>query len=358
MANPAFVLSYTLRCRRVTCHYLAEDSTSTAEAHLELPPGTTFWAALAGLQSALRARLSITQDSDMQQAASTGSLAARSSFVGGLVGWFAYEMKAEALLGYAANPLEVQGENNKPRADACWAFVDRLLERRGQGSWTARGVVKQDIVAGKNGSLLLDWLESLPGIRIGCSSREWHDWTRDLTSVLAPWNTSSSCQSLPNMPAFQPDIPAKSYIDGIHNCREAIHAGDSYELTLTCQFKATSANSDKFGLYRRLRQRNPAPYSAYFHLPTLDKSILSSSPERFIRIGRDGTVQMKPIKGTRARVRCVCAVAGQANCAGPGGEQCAAWCEARDVQVGKELGDDKKERAENLMVSEVGPRHT
>ncbi len=52
-------------------------------------------------------------------------------------------------------------------------------------------------------------------------------------------------------------------------------------------------------LYRILRRANPAPFAAYLHFGEF--SVLSSSPEQFLRVERDGRVSAKPIKGTVAR---------------------------------------------------------
>ena len=73
---------------------------------------------------------------------------------------------------------------------------------------------------------------------------------------------------------------------------------------------------------------SPAPYSAYLNLPKVQ--ILCASPERFISV-REGQVETKPIKGTRAR----------------GGDP------ERDHQLAEELSCDPKDRAENLMIVDL-----
>ncbi len=88
------------------------------------------------------------------------------------------------------------------------------------------------------------------------------------------------------------------YLADIARCQAALQAGESYEVCLTDQIH-TDASPDPWQLYRLLRRRNPAPFSAYLRLG--DVTVVSSSPERFLGIDRDGRVQARPIKGTAPR---------------------------------------------------------
>jgi para-aminobenzoate synthetase len=88
------------------------------------------------------------------------------------------------------------------------------------------------------------------------------------------------------------------YLEDIARCKVALEAGESYEVCLTDHIH-TDAEPDAFQLYKILRRRNPAPFSAYLKLGEL--AVASSSPERFIGIDRDGVAQARPIKGTSPR---------------------------------------------------------
>jgi para-aminobenzoate synthetase len=88
------------------------------------------------------------------------------------------------------------------------------------------------------------------------------------------------------------------YLADIARCQSELAAGESYEVCLTDQIH-TDASPDPFTLYRGLRRRNPAPFSAYLKLG--DVTIASSSPERFVGMDRDRKVQARPIKGTTPR---------------------------------------------------------
>jgi para-aminobenzoate synthetase len=88
------------------------------------------------------------------------------------------------------------------------------------------------------------------------------------------------------------------YLADIARCQSEMAAGESYEVCLTDQIH-TDASPDPFSLYRRLRRRNPAPFSAYLRLGEI--AIASSSPERFIGMDRNRKVQARPIKGTAPR---------------------------------------------------------
>ena len=88
------------------------------------------------------------------------------------------------------------------------------------------------------------------------------------------------------------------YLSDIARSQAELAAGESYEVCLTDQI-STDASPDPFGLYRRLRRGNPAPFSAYLKFG--ERAIVSSSPERFLSVDRDRKVQARPIKGTVSR---------------------------------------------------------
>lgn len=118
------------------------------------------------------------------------------------------------------------------------------------------------------------------------------------------------------------------YLANIETCKRLLECGESYEICLTNTL-ALPAIGDPFELYRVLRRVNPAPYSAYLRMR--EGAILSSSPERYLRVTRDRTAEAKPIKGTARRAA-----------------EPAADATARDALV-----RSPKERAEHLMIVDL-----
>jgi para-aminobenzoate synthetase len=119
-----------------------------------------------------------------------------------------------------------------------------------------------------------------------------------------------------------------SYIAMIEQCQDAIRRGESYEVCLTNEVTAR-VSLDPWHAYLHLRRQSPAPYGAYLRLG--DMAVLSSSPERFLRIQADGSVESRPIKGTRSR--------------GKTAEE--------DTELLKDLATNEKDRAENLMIVDL-----
>jgi para-aminobenzoate synthetase component I len=118
------------------------------------------------------------------------------------------------------------------------------------------------------------------------------------------------------------------YLAAVRRVREYILAGDIFQANLSQRFEAPLAVSP-WALYRRLRERNPAPFAAFFDLPAA--AIISASPERFLRVDHAGAVETRPIKGTRPR--------------GVGPEH--------DAALGQALTESAKDRAENLMIVDL-----
>jgi para-aminobenzoate synthetase len=127
---------------------------------------------------------------------------------------------------------------------------------------------------------------------------------------------------------FEPHDPPEAYLTSIAACRREIVEGETYEVCLTTELRS-EGSLDPLPAYRALRARNPAPFAALLRLGEI--SVLSSSPERFLRVGRDRMVESRPMKGTAARV------------AEPFEDACRA----------AELRRDKKTRAENLMIADL-----
>ena len=91
-----------------------------------------------------------------------------------------------------------------------------------------------------------------------------------------------------------------AYLANIAACKHEIFEGETYEICLTTELRGDGA-IDPLAAYRALRARNPAPHAALLRLG--DVSVLSSSPERFLRVDRERIVESKPMKGTAAARR-------------------------------------------------------
>ncbi len=116
--------------------------------------------------------------------------------------------------------------------------------------------------------------------------------------------------------------------DAVRTAKQHIDRGDIFQVVLSQRF-GTRFDGDRFNLYRALRQVNPSPYLFYVDLD--DLALVGSSPEVLVR-AQDDTAEVLPIAGTRPR-----------------GED-----EAEDQALADELLNDPKERAEHLMLVDLG----
>jgi len=133
---------------------------------------------------------------------------------------------------------------------------------------------------------------------------------------------------VPDVPGLRSNFTRAGYLDAVARVIEYVYAGDIFQANLSQRLEAPLAGTP-LELYRRLRQRNPAPFAAY--LAFGDVVVVSSSPERFLCVDDGRRVETRPIKGTRPR--------------GVGPEHDAALALA--------LAESDKDRAENVMIVDL-----
>jgi len=105
--------------------------------------------------------------------------------------------------------------------------------------------------------------------------------------------------ALPEQVALQEDDPA-AFLAGVARIQEYIRAGDVFQVNLSRGWQADFMHPlVPASLLCRLMQKNPAPFSALVQME--DWSIVSSSPERLVRLGSDGSLETRPIAGTHPR---------------------------------------------------------
>jgi len=142
----------------------------------------------------------------------------------------------------------------------------------------------------------------------------------------------------PAAPPVPDNLPAVSQIDSntthedylkiVERAKEYIRAGDVFQVVPSQRFRRPFA-LPPFSLYRALRRLNPSPFLYNLAFPGF--SIVGSSPEILVRL-RDGVVTIRPIAGTRPRGK----------------------TPAEDTALAEELMHDPKERAEHLMLVDLG----
>jgi anthranilate synthase component 1 len=119
------------------------------------------------------------------------------------------------------------------------------------------------------------------------------------------------------------------FCTAVDRVKEYILAGDAFQVVLSQRFAEATAGARPLDVYRALRVINPSPYM--FHLEFPEARVTGASPETLVRLS-DGRVEVRPIAGTRPR----------------------GATAADDDRLAAELLQDPKERAEHLMLIDLG----
>jgi len=153
---------------------------------------------------------------------------------------------------------------------------------------------------------------------------------RDVSRFPYPVSRCSSAPSypVPDVPGVRSNFSREAYLGAVARVIEYVYAGDIFQANLSQRLEAPLVGTP-LELYRRLRHRNPAPFSAYLDFG--DLVVASSSPERFLRVQPGGRVETRPIKGTRPR----------------------GVSPEHDAALARALVESDKDRAENVMIVDL-----
>ena len=211
----------------------------------------------------------------------------------GWVGYLGYELKAECGGSRA---------HTSPTPDAQFVFADRAVVFDHLSQWTH----------------LLTLVPEDDG------------WIADTLAALRSLSGRGRAPQPPDAVQAQVRLrhDRETYLELIQECQNEINAGETYEVCLTNMITVPGV-FDPWDSYRRLRRLSPAPFAAFLEFGEF--SVLSTSPERFLRIDPDGRAESKPIKGTRSR--------------GADPDE--------DAALVRNLRGSEKDRAENLMIVDL-----
>lgn len=253
--------------------------------------------------------------------------------------------------------------------DAAFHFLDRFVvyDHVRKSAWAYCLVPVKDVEVDLGLSTKADIK-----VNVGLSSEQCEKWIAEVETLVSDFTQNSQFPNLafcdfkdtiPRHSSTHYDLPASfvadatrpSYLASICSAVSQIHEGESYEICLTTHFRhdlpalpaCSFALTDLYT--NHLRVQNSTPFSALLTFPSCEISVLSASPERFLKVDRNGTVEMKPVKGTVAVAKsCVCSADSDQVC--DEGGQCEMRIREENTRRVKSLQCDIKERGENMMV--------
>ena len=234
-------------------------------------------------------------------------------FTGGAVGFIGYDASAifEPALAEAWRKAPWSSDGTAAEDDAGFMLFDTVL---------AFDHVKHRILIIANARVTPD--EDLGALyQFACAKLDFLE--RELERGLSHPERHPSAE-----PAVHSNQTKATFEAGVRRIKEHIAAGDIYQAVLSQRFEA-DVMADPFTVYRALRHVNPSPYMYFIRMGKL--AIVGSSPEMLVRVeGR--AVETHPIAGTRPR----------------------GASEEEDLRLAEELRRNEKERAEHVMLVDLG----
>lgn len=254
-----------------------------------------------------------------------------------------HENRTEVLRGDVLSLLDGRLESFRvpyrpdiPVAGACIASFSYDLARRFQrlrSSAPPASIREADAVLAFYDTLVIhDYLHDTTQLVSVAVAERLDDFQKSLREAGRASQASRSQDSFRTRRASS-DFTREEYISAVRRIKEYIAAGDIYQANLTQQISVPlSASLSPESVFLKLRRTHPASFAAFIR--RRDDTIISASPERFLRVGVEGkqrVVEAWPIKGTRPRGNSVC----------------------EDERLRAELALSEKDRAENIMIVDL-----
>jgi len=237
-------------------------------------------------------------------------------FQGGAVGYLAHDMV------HHMERLPRTAKDDLGLPDAVFLFTDTLLAF---DNLRHRLLVIANAIIDQHDSASLDRAYDSAAVRIGMMIAKLSRAVR----APAPLSLGPVTPHLAKgEEGFTTTMTEAEFGDAVRRAKEHIAAGDAYQIVLSRRLDCLLA-ADPFTVYRALRTINPSPY--LFLLRLGGTTIVGSSPEVLVRVEGD-RVDLRPIAGTHSR----------------------GATEAEDRDIAEALKTDPKERAEHVMLVDLG----
>ncbi|PRX28934.1 anthranilate synthase component I [Orenia metallireducens] len=149
-----------------------------------------------------------------------------------------------------------------------------------------------------------------------------------ITKLDTPLKEESRSEVKEKKLKFKSNISKEEFMKNVEKAKDYIREGDIFQVVLSQRLEVP-ITAGSFDIYRQLRRVNPSPYMYY--LDFVDFEIVGSSPELLVRV-EDGVIENRPIAGTRKR--------------GKDSQE--------DRELAQDLLGDEKERAEHIMLVDLG----
>ncbi len=238
-------------------------------------------------------------------------------FQGGLAGFFGYEFGTL----FEKVPVSAIDEFNTPKVALGVYDVALVIDHFQQKAW----LVSQG------------WPETEPNKRLKRArdriqffndllKSEPKNSPPDIATAIVPKSNMNVVTAFPDLELYS-DLSETEFLAAVEQAIQLIHEGDAFQINLSQRLLSpiTKASPE---LFLDMRKVNPAPFSAYLDFGS--GQLISASPERLVCM-RNGEIETRPIKGTRARTR---------------------YPEA-DLNRQLELLGSEKDRAENTMIVDL-----